>query len=302
MTFSLRHLRYFVAVAEYGQVSYASTKLAISQSAVTTSVKELEEIIGYALFDRTPQGMRLTDPGRTLLAHAYEILSKIDEAMHLNVVRNDVSGKLVVATTYTVIGYFLPLHLERIKRIFPNLEIQVHEVSRPVLEEGLHNFRYDTAVLLTSNTVDGQITTETFLSSIRRLWVSAEHPLLARDGVGLRDIANEKYIMLTVDEAANTSMRYWGQASYQPQVIMRTSSVEAVRSMVANGLGVTILSDMVHRPWSIEGRRLETINVQDPIPPMNIGLAWHTNREFTPAMRAFRSYFQSAYGLPSTKI
>lgn len=97
MAFTLRQLRYFVAVAEYGQVSYAATKRAISQSAVTTSVNELEEIVGYALFERTPEGMRQTDAGRNLLAHAYETLSKINEALHLNVMRHDVSGRLVAA-------------------------------------------------------------------------------------------------------------------------------------------------------------------------------------------------------------
>jgi DNA-binding transcriptional LysR family regulator len=70
--------------------------------------------------------------------------------------------------------------------------------------------------------------------------------------------------------------------------------------MVANSLGVAILSDMVHRPWSLEGRRIETVNIQDPVPPMDIGLAWRANIAFTPAMHAFRSYFQQAFGLPGT--
>jgi DNA-binding transcriptional LysR family regulator len=106
--------------------------------------------------------------------------------------------------------------------------------------------------------------------------------------------------MLTVDEAAQSSLKYWSKTAYQPNVILRTSSVEAVRSMVANNQGVAILSDMVHRPWSLEGRRIETINVQDPVPPMDVGLAWRAGSVFTPAMLAFRSYFQQAFGLPST--
>ena len=106
--------------------------------------------------------------------------------------------------------------------------------------------------------------------------------------------------MLTVDEAAHSSLKYWSGTAYQPKVLLRTSSIEAVRSMVANGLGVAILSDMVHRPWSLEGRRIETVNIQDQVPPMDVGLAWRANSEFTPAMQAFRSYFQQAFGLPGT--
>ncbi|CAN5834837.1 hypothetical protein BH11PSE13_BH11PSE13_19900 [soil metagenome] len=81
---------------------------------------------------------------------------------------------------------------------------------------------------------------------------------------------------------------------------MRTSSVEAVRSTVANGLGVTILSDMVYRPWSLEGKRIETINLRDSVPTMNIGLGWKQGTEFTPAMTAFRDYFRQLFQDPTS--
>ena len=64
------------------------------------------------------------------------------------------------------------------------------------------------------------------------------------------------------------------------------------------GQGVAILSDMVHRPWSLEGRRIETMNISDPVPAMDVGLAWRRNMELTPPMLAFRSYFQQAFHLP----
>ena len=105
--------------------------------------------------------------------------------------------------------------------------------------------------------------------------------------------------MLTVDEAAHTAMRYWSRTPHQPSVRLRTSSVEAVRSMVANGLGVTILSDMVYRPWSLEGRRIETINLKDAVPTMNVGLAWKQAAEHSAPMRAFRDYFKQLYLEPS---
>jgi DNA-binding transcriptional LysR family regulator len=107
--------------------------------------------------------------------------------------------------------------------------------------------------------------------------------------------------MLTVDEAANTSMKYWRTTLHQPNVTLRTSSVEAVRSLVASGQGVAILSDMVYRPWSLEGQRLETVVLTDPIPAMNVGLAWARGVRFTKAMEAFRSYFRQAYHIPQIR-
>ncbi|MFB2552876.1 LysR family transcriptional regulator [Ensifer soli] len=300
MSFSLRQLRYFVATAEQGQISYAAVSLSISQSAVTTAIKELEQDVGIALFNRTPQGMELTAGGRQFLSHAYEILAKVDEATHLNLVSSDVEGELTIAATYTVMGYFLPLHVERLRRLYPKLRLQLYEVNREAIEEGLLSNRYDMSVLLTSNILNPALSTETLMSSVRRLWLPAGHRLSKLGHVGLKEVAEEPYIMLTVDEAAHSALKYWSTTPYQPRVMLRTSSIEAVRSMVANNLGVAILSDMVHRPWSLEGRRIETLTVKDPVPSMDVGLAWRASSAFTPAMRAFRSYFQQAFGLPGT--
>lgn len=298
MTISLRQIRYFIATAELGQISQAAVDLSISQSAVTTAIKELERAVGVSLFLRTPHGMDLTSAGRQFLSHAYEILKKVDEATHLNVVSSEIEGTLTVAATYTVIGYFLPLHIERLRRHFPKLEIQLFELNRESIEEGLLSNRYDMSVLLTSNILNPALITEKVLSSTRRLWLPAQHHLLQAETVGLKEIAEEPYIMLTVDEAAHSALKYWSASPYQPRVILRTSSVEATRSLVANGQGVAILSDMVHRPWSLEGRRIETVNISDPVPAMDVGLAWRRNMELSPPMLAFRSYFQQAFHLP----
>jgi DNA-binding transcriptional LysR family regulator len=298
MAISLKQIRYFVSTAESGQVSQAAVALSISQSAITTAIKDLEEEVGATLFSRSQQGMELTPTGREMLFHAYEVLAKVDEMTGVSVPGSDLEGTLRVAASYTVIGYYLPHHLERLRRNFPQLEIQLFELNRDAIEEGLLANRYDLAVMLTANTNNPDLATETHLSSRRRLWVPARHRLLSLPSVGLQEVAEEPYIMLTVDEAAHTSLKYWSKTPYRPSVRLRTSSVEAVRSIVANGQGVAILSDMVHRPWSLEGRRIETIELSDPIPAMDVGLAWKRGSAFTSAMQAFRDYFRQTYHMP----
>jgi DNA-binding transcriptional LysR family regulator len=299
MTISLRQIRYFVSTAEHGQVSQAALDLSISQSAITTAIQQIERAVGAEMFVRSPHGMELTPAGRQFLFNAYDILNTVAEATSPSLPVNDLEGRLSVAATYTVIGYFLPNHLEKMKRSLPKLDIQLFELNREAIEEGLLSNRYDIAVLLTSNVLNPDLSTETLLSSRRRLWVASKHSLLSRDSVGLQEVAEEPYIMLTVDEAAHSSLKYWSRTAYQPAVTLRTSSVEAVRSLVANGLGVAILSDMVLRPWSLEGKRIETIVLRDPIPAMDVGLAWRRKAQFTPAMEAFRSYFRQAFHIPT---
>jgi DNA-binding transcriptional LysR family regulator len=298
MTLSLKQIRYFIATAEAGQVSQAAVNLSISQSAITTAIRDLEDTVGTPLFERTPHGMDLTSAGRQFLSHAYDIQKKVEDATHLNLITSDVTGTLTVAATYTVIGYFLPYHIERLKRQFPRLTIQLFELNRESIEEGLLTNRYDISVLLTSNILNPELATEKLMSSQRRLWLPAQHRMLTAGTVGLKEVSEEPYIMLTVDEASHTALKYWSQTAYQPKITLRTSSIEAVRSLVANGQGVAILSDMVHRPWSLEGRRIETVNLRDPVPSMDVGLAWRRSAEFSPTMEAFRSYFRRAFNIP----
>ncbi len=87
MPISLRQIRYFVATAELGQISRAAVELSISQSAVTTAIRELELTVNLQLFERSSSGMELTPAGREFLFHAYEILQKVHEATHLTVLR-----------------------------------------------------------------------------------------------------------------------------------------------------------------------------------------------------------------------
>lgn len=298
---SLKQLKYFVATAELGQISRAATALSISQSAITTAIQELEKTLGSELFKRSSHGVELTELGRNFLAHAYDILAKVEEAMRLPAARGEALGTLRIATTYTVIGYFLPFHLQRLRRLYPNLTFSVHEVNRQAIEAGLVAGKYDIAVLLTSNVTAAALALETLINSPRRLWVPWQHAFTTAKDLSLARVAGEPYIMLTVDEAAETALKYWNKTRYRPQEILRTSSIEAVRSMVANGEGVAILSDMVYRPWSLEGKRIDTVNLTDHIPSMDVGLAWKKDADFTAAMNAVRSYFRQTFQIPNVR-
>nr|WP_243897537.1 LysR family transcriptional regulator [Pseudomonas asiatica] len=295
---TLRQVRYFVATAEIGQISQAAIHLNISQSAVTTAIKELEAMLGVLLFQRSAQGMSLTEAGRHFLNRAYVILRSVDDALNSPLPDVRASGLLRLAASYTVIGYFLPHHLQRLEHWHPDVTLELYEQERSAIEQGLLEGRFDMAVVLTANLTHPDIVSETLFNSERRLWLPGNHPLCERSAVSLADVACEPFILPTVDEAEQSAMRYWEQAGQRPRVRVRTSSVEAVRSMVANGSGVAILSDLVHRPWSLEGKRIETVSISDPVTPMSVGLAWHRERAFSPAMQAVRNYFHDAFLAP----
>ena len=296
---NFRHLKFFVATAESGQVSRAATQLSISQSAVTSAIKELESELGTSLFFRTAQGMEMTEAGRDFLASTREILEKLELAKRMAQRQSPAKGSISIAATYTVIGYFLPPHLDRLQHMYPNLDIRISELNREGIEEGLLSNRFDLAVVLTSNIANSELKTKTLLRSSRRLWAANSHKFIREGKATFEDISREDYIMLTVDEAAHTTMRYWSLSAFKPKVTLRTSSVEAVRSMVANGQGVTILSDMVYRPWSLEGKRIGTTVTDYEIPSMDIGLAWRKGVEIRKPVASVIEYFNQSYLEPN---
>ncbi|UMB78568.1 MULTISPECIES: LysR family transcriptional regulator [Dickeya] len=295
---TLRQIRYFIATAEMGQISQAAIHLNISQSAVTTAIQELENLLGKPLFLRSVHGMTLTENGSYFLNHAYAVLRSVDDAMHIPLTDNRIAGSLNMAASYTVMGYFLPFHLQRLSYGFPHVTIHLNERERQDIETGLLDRSLDLSLVLTANITHPEITAEPLFNSERRLWLPSRHPLCDKPEVSLADVADEPFIMLTVDEADHSAMRYWELSGHRPKVMLRTSSVEAVRSMVANGLGVAILSDLVYRPWSLEGRRIETRSLKDRVHPMSVGLAWSHDAEFTPAMQAVREYFRNLFLTP----
>lgn len=298
MSLSLRQIRYFIAAADAGQVSKAAKNLNVSQSVVTTAIKQLEEMVGATLFDRHQSGISLNYEGNRFLDHALHIIQSVDEAIRVpKRAKEDVSGDINLAVTYTVAGYFIPKILARFTRLFPNITVNMTEADRTNIEEGLVTGGFDVSVMLTSNIINHEdISHAPLLRSRRRLWVNTNHEFLKKQTVTLQEISEEPYIMLTVDEASNTAQRYWNKTPYNPNTIFRTSSVEAVRSMVANGMGISILSDMVYRPWSLEGRQVGVIDVSDNVPTMDVGLAWADRQDQSDAVKSFIEFMHLSIG------
>ena len=297
MTISFRQIRYFIATAEAGQVSQAAANLSVSQSAVTSAIRSLEELLECRLFDRHSNGVTLSYDGHQFLQHARNIDSAVFEATRTPAGSGrSTAGTLNIGVTYTVAGYFLPPLLARFSRTFPNIEPRLYETHRQDIERRLVTSQLDLAVMLVSNLENrDELESDLLISSRRRLWTCADHPLLQLDKVQLSDIATEPYLMLTVDEAEESALRYWRETKLRPNTIFRTSSVEAVRGMVASGAGVTILSDMVYRPWSLEGQRVEVRNVHDPVHSMDVGIVWPKSRAASEAALAFREYLTASF-------
>lgn len=289
MNITFRQISYFLAIAEAGTISGAATSLGISQSSITESLKSLEAQTGAALFHRTSKGVSLTYQGHVFVRHARLIMASVADAGHAVKNRAEaVSGVLNLGVTSLVSGYLLADLLARFRRVFPNVTVRVFEEERPYIEHLLVNGELHIALMLISNLADHQaLGCEALARSPNRLWLAPGHPLLKRERIHIADLAGEPLIQLTIDEMAETSQRWWRDVHSRPVPELKTSSVEAARSLVATGAGLAILPDLLYRPWSLEGDRLEVRSVEDLTSTIDVGVVWRKGSSLGEPARIF---------------
>jgi len=289
MAFTIRQLQYFVAVAEQGTVSRAAQNLSISQSSVTEAIKELESDLGVALFERHPRGLTITHRGHQFLRNASKIRAEVSDARRAFFGDPPATtGRLQLGVTSLVAGYVLSDLLARFRRAHPAVEITAIEDNGDYLEHLLVGGKLDVAVMVTSNLRDRMaLQSEIIEVSAYRLWLPLGHPLASAEIIGVGDIAGEPLIMLSVDEIEENTGKLLSAIGARPQIAFRTRSVEAVRSLVATGAGVALLPDLVYRPWSLEGDRIESRDISGSLPVVQVGMVWRRGSGLPPAARDF---------------
>ena len=270
----------------------------VALSTVTNSILQQESSLGVTQFQRQPHGVEMTAEGYKFYNRARHILDTLDEAVsepHFQSLQ--LLGSIRIAASYTMLGYFLPPRMARFRQHYPDIDLDLHDRERPQIEQGVLDGDLELGVVVLSNVRDrDRFAHHVLLRSRRQLWTSTGHPLLEQKHASLEDIARYPYIQLNVDEAERSTRRYWKARGIPPNIAFSTSSMEGLRGLVAYGFGVSILSDMVYRPWSLEGGRIETVPVLDVIPHMEVGLIWNRERSLSETARAFQQFLIHSSG------
>ncbi|NHN38240.1 LysR family transcriptional regulator [Pseudomaricurvus alcaniphilus] len=295
---TLKQLRYFVAAAETLRFSMAAAQVHVTQSAITTAVLTLERELGVKLFERHPHGVTLTADGHSFYQRAREILDSLDDALRQPRFQvHNLRGAVNIAASYTILGYFLPPLMARFRASYPEIAIDLHDMARAEIQAAIASDQLDLGIVILSNADQlEQLDHHVLVRSRRQLWTAANHPLLDKQPPALADIARYPYIQITVDEGEASTERYWAAQQQQRNVAFRTSSMEGLRGLIGHGFGVTILSDLVYRPWSLEGRKIEASVTLESIPHMEVGLIWKRGKKLDPCSEAFREFLIHACG------
>jgi DNA-binding transcriptional LysR family regulator len=288
---TLRQFRYFIAVAESGSTAAASRMLNIAQSAVTKSLIELEGELGRQLFERSSRGMTLTPQGHRFLASARKVLASVAEATRERDTGDEaagLSGPLAIGVTSLVAGYYLSELFSRYRRSCPRVQVLVTEDAPRFLEHLLINGELDVAIMLISGLGEPQaLVAETLTRSPNRVWLSSDHPLCSHDELTLADCAACDQVVLEADRIDEQMAAVWARHQLKPRAILRTSSLEAVRSLVGAGAGLAVLPDFLYRPWTLDAEHVEVRPLRDAVPTVDVGLVWRRGSGLKPAAQEF---------------
>lgn len=225
------------------------------------------------MFERLPRGMELTQSGYRFEAKARQVISAVMQAGAINHDEKDeLTGSLTIGVTSLMAGYCLADLVARFQRSYPGVRVDILEDSPPFLEHLLINGEVDIA-LMVANALDEQaLQVETLSTSPNRVWMSSNHPLTEHGELTLALCAGTPLIVLEADRIEDMQRALWRRQGLTPDVRLRTSSLEAVRSLVGVGAGISILPDFLYRRWTLDAERIEVRKLRDAIPGTDIGL------------------------------
>lgn len=287
---TLRQFRYFIAVAESGSVASASRMLDIAQSALTKSLMELEAELGSGLFERSSKGMALTPQGHRFLVSARKVIGSVADALclHAGEAASGLSGVLSLGVTSLVAGYYLSDLLSRFRRACPAVQVFVTEDTPRFLEHLLINGELDVAIMVSNALSEPQaMVSETLTRSPNRVWLPANHELTAAEEITLAECAACEQIVLEADRIDDLMTSIWARHQLKPRVLLRTSSLEAVRSLVGAGAGIALLPDFLYRPWTLDAEHVDVRRLRDDVPAIDVGLVWRRGSGLKPAAAEF---------------
>ena len=269
---TLKQLRYFEALALHGHFGRAADTCAISQPALSMQIKDLEQTVGTALFERGARQVRLTHFGEEFALRAGEILRSVDELADLARASHDrLIGRLRMGVIPTIAPYLLPAIIGNLTRMNANLDIHIRETVTPKLLQELADGRLDAA--LVALPVSEASLTEVALFSEEFVLVrpakDAGAPIPDREA--LRELR-----LLLLEEGhcfRDQALSFCNLPSARPREMLDASSLATLVQMVSAGIGVTLIPEMA---ITVETRSADVVvsRFRNPAPLRTIGMVW----------------------------
>lgn len=288
----LRHLRYFIAVAEELHFGRAAERLHMAQPPLSQQIRQLEAELGFQLFRRTKRSVELTEAGQVFLEECQRILRQLDQAVQTGrkASRGEM-GQLVVGFVSSAAYNVLPLILSHFRRSVPDVELALHELTTDQQLHWLREGRIDVG-FVRPPIDDPALRLLTILQEPLVVALPEAHGLAAQSQVSLRSIAAESFILFPRSLAPglyDQIISLCQQADFSPKVVQEAIQMQTIVSLVAAEMGVAIV------PVSLQNLQRKGVvyrELQEPTPKAAIAVVW--NSDLSPTVQRFLEVVQQA--------
>lgn len=297
MNIELRHLRYFIAVAEELHFGHAAARLNISQPPLSQQIQILEQQIGARLLARTNRSVSLTPAGKQFLADSRQILSQVDDAAARAArLHQGETGELRIG--FTSSAPFIKSvsdTLSSFRQRYPDVHLQTREINTreqiaPLNEGGLD------LGLMRNTQLPETLAWQVILREPLLAMIHRDHPLAAREAVSLVELAQEPFVFFDphvgtglYDDILGLMRRY----HLTPTIAQEVGEAMTIIGLVAAGMGVSILPASFRR---VQLREMRWVPITEPDAVSEMWLVWSKHHEQGTAAARFKQHLLAAAG------
>ncbi len=288
---NILQMQYFLVLASHENLSMAASELQLSPSALSKSIKRLEDDLGVKLFDRSNSGLRLNEAGVIVRDTSRQILQMLNTMKDS---LDELSGKEKLQINIIAISNLSAAKvITDFKKTHSNCSVNFQEASsEELLQADLHG-KYDFMIASPDYATGASLERLTIAEYLPVLMVPKGHPLTKIKPLSLNEIA--KYPLIT--SPLNTSWDRFVNNIFKEKGLVIKSIARAsygIRAqMVAAGIGISITAgNSVH--FAPPGPAVEVLTIDDDLPTRRLYLYWSKNRKLTKAMRMFRDYVKES--------
>lgn len=281
----LRHLRYFVALAECLSFTRAAERVHVTQSTLSHQIRQLEEQVGHALFDRIGKRVVTTEAGQLFLAYATRALKEVDAGIAiLRPSAGDLTGQVRVGATHTFNIGLIPECVALFLARHATVKVCVEELPADDIGLQLRSGDLDIGIAYRPSGPT-ELTFEPLYNEEMVLVVSDTHPLAQRKRIRMVELHQQPLVLLPQRFTTRVMLEEcFAACGAEPSVVAEMSTVAPMIGLVQRApVGTIVSANAV--PAELAG--LRTVPIESPTPIRTPGLLWRTEAAKAPALQAF---------------